>query len=179
MATKKLKEWRIREFSNSPLLQLIGLGLITTGLLFSASLVLAQDSAPSDDEVNRVARELYCPVCENIPLDVCPTQACADWRADIRDKLAQGWTDEQIKTYFAQQYGDRVLARPPARGLSALVYIIPVVTVVGGAFALYRFLRAQRQRATLTSSPAPSTSTPAFPPDDYRARLEQELKERF
>src|SRR5687768_4143054 len=32
----------------------------------------AQGSAPTDDDVNRVARQLYCPVCESTPLDVCP-----------------------------------------------------------------------------------------------------------
>ena len=37
-------------------------------------------SGPSDDEVNAIAEQLYCPVCENVPLDVCGTQACADWR---------------------------------------------------------------------------------------------------
>ena len=34
--------------------------------------VSAQQPTPSDDEVNAIARQLYCPVCENTPLDVCP-----------------------------------------------------------------------------------------------------------
>ena len=76
--------------------------------------VLAQDPEPSDDEVNAIAKQLYCPVCENIPLDVCPTQACEQWRATIRDKLAIGWNEQQIKNYFVDQYGDRVLATPPS-----------------------------------------------------------------
>src|SRR5512138_1525512 len=75
-------------------------------LLVSAAVSLAQTPQPSDDQVNAVAKELYCPVCENIPLDVCPTQACAQWRELIGDKLAQGWTAEQIKSYFVEQYGD-------------------------------------------------------------------------
>src|SRR5689334_10817027 len=102
------------------------LGLIAMSLLLFARSVNAQAPTPSADDVNRVARQLYCPVCENIPLDVCPTEACAKWRADIRDRLAQGWTDEQIKTYFAEQYGDRVLAQPPARGLNLLLYLLPL-----------------------------------------------------
>ena len=72
---------------------------------------------PSDDAVNAIAKQMYCPVCENTPLDVCPTQACAEWRELIREKLAAGWDEEQIKDYFVLQYGDRVLATPPARGL--------------------------------------------------------------
>ena len=50
----------------------------------------AQSPTPSDDDVNRIAHQLYCPVCENVPLDVCGTQACAQWRELIREKLGQG-----------------------------------------------------------------------------------------
>ncbi len=58
--------------------------------------VHAQTPFPSDNEVNQIASKLYCPVCENIPLDVCGTTACAQWRELIRQKLAEGWTEEQI-----------------------------------------------------------------------------------
>ena len=69
------------------ILFILGLGLATT--LFSpASPAKAQEPTPSANEVNAVAKQLYCPVCENVPLDVCPTQACAQWRATIREKLS-------------------------------------------------------------------------------------------
>lgn len=146
-------------------------GLIFLSLLLSVGVATAQNATPSPDEVNRVARQLYCPVCENVPLDVCPTQACADWRADIRDKLAQGWTDDQIKTYFVQQYGDRVLARPPARGLNVVVYIVPPLAVLLGAGLLYRYLRGRRTLLVDAVTPAPSS--------DYHDQLEKELNDRF
>lgn len=145
--------------------------LLAFCLLLFPGVVLAQNATPSPDEVNRVARQLYCPVCENVPLDVCPTQACADWRADIRDKLALGWTDDQIKAYFAQQYGDRVLARPPARGLNLVVYIVPPLALLLGGFLLYRYLRGRRTLVVAAANPAPAS--------DYQARLEQELNDRF
>src|SRR5512139_4190734 len=80
--------------------------------LFAASTVYAQDGGPgtpSDNDVNRVAKQLYCPVCPNTPLDVCETKACQDWRAQIRDQLSKGWTDQQVIDYFVAQYGERVL----------------------------------------------------------------------
>jgi cytochrome c-type biogenesis protein CcmH len=125
--------------------------------------------APSDDDVNRVAKQLYCPVCENIPLDVCPTPACAQWRATIREKLAQGWTDQQIRDYFAAQYGDRVLASPPPTGLNVLVWALPPLAVAAGAFILWRFVRG-RQPAVIAPPLAPPSG------DEYAARLEEELK---
>ena len=130
----------------------------------------------TDDQVNAVAHQLYCPVCENIPLDVCPTQACAQWRDLIRTKLSQGWSPQQIRDYFVQQYGDRVLSTPPQRGLNLLVYILPPAFFLLGVFILVRVLRSMRRR----SAAAPPFSAPPGPaPDDpYRQRLEAELKER-
>ena len=138
-----------------------------------------QPGAPapvSDDQVNAVAHQLYCPVCENIPLDVCPTQACAQWRDLIRTKLSQGWTAQQIRDYFVQQYGDRVLSTPPQHGLNLLVYILPPACFLLGVFILYRVLRSMRRRSPV-AAPAVDSSGPVSE-DRYRQRLEDELKER-
>lgn len=103
--------------------------------------VIAQNDYPTDDQVNAIAKDLYCPVCENIPLDVCPTQACAQWRALIKEKMIAGWSKDEIKQYFVDQYGDRVLAQPPARGLNLLVYILPPVVFIGGIVVVYLNLK--------------------------------------
>ena len=150
----------------------LGLGLVW---LFVAQTAAAQQGQPTDDDVNRIARQLYCPVCENIPLDVCPTQACTQWRATIREKLEAGWKEQQIKDYFAAQYGERVLAQPKTDGFSVLVWIIPPVAVLVGAFVLWRFLRGSPRVEAVTAT-APSES--AGETDPYVARLEQELERR-
>jgi len=151
-------------------------------LFFSTRPVAAQDPkpTPSDDEVNRVAKQMYCPVCENIPLDVCPTQACQEWRDLIRLKLSDGWSDQQIKQYFAQQYGDRVLAEPPKTGLNWIVYILPWVAIAGGAVIVWRVLASMRRRAGTPGEPTEATEPPSteVEKDPYMARLEEELKKK-
>ena len=130
-------------------------------------------ATPTDNDVNRVARQMYCPVCENIPLDVCPTKACADWRETIREKLAAGWTDQQIMDYFVTQYGERVLANPSARGFNILLWVIPPVVLVGGVIFLWFFFRRAARQASL----APPAE-PTAPTDKYVAELEKELEKR-
>ena len=70
---------------------------VLLGFLLLALPALAQDVPVTDDEVNAVAKDLFCPVCESTPLDVCPTQACADWRELIRQQLSEGSTPEEVQ----------------------------------------------------------------------------------
>ncbi|MBL8094553.1 MAG: cytochrome c-type biogenesis protein CcmH [Anaerolineales bacterium] len=154
---------------------LIGLFALAAFLVV-ARVTWAQDGGPvTDDEVNRVAKQLYCPVCENIPLDVCPTQACTQWRATIREKLVAGWSEQQIKDYFAAQYGERVLAAPTSDGFTVLVWIIPPIAVIAGAVGLWAFMRRAVQSAP-TAASTPSDGEAEI--DPYLARLEQELERR-
>lgn len=149
---------------------------VLTLALLMAGTVLAQEPLPSDDEVNAIAKQLYCPVCENIPLDVCPTQACQQWRQVIRDKLSEGWGEDQIKTYFVDQYGDRVLAEPPPRGLNLLVYIVPPLAFLAGAVVLFQAMKAWRTQPIETNgSAAPSELSED---DEYIKRMEEELARR-
>lgn len=147
------------------------------GCLFVLLLLLlpgrSQAQTPiTDDEVNAVARELFCPICESTPLDVCPTQACADWRELIRTQLSQGKSKQQILDYFADQYGDRVLAEPPRRGFDLIVWLLPIAAVIVGGLFFGRYLRGLQ--APAGASPSPSSA----PLDDYVARIEAELNQR-
>jgi cytochrome c-type biogenesis protein CcmH len=155
---------------------LVGVALAVAALVAVTASAFAQQPTPSDDQVNAVARQLYCPVCENVPLDVCPTQACAQWRETIREKLALGWSERQIKDYFVAQYGDRVLATPPARGLNWLVYVVPPAAVLAAGFFLWETMRRWQQASA--ASRAEPTEAPSPESDPYVQRLEDQLKRR-
>lgn len=155
--------------SNSQLLFVALLALIFANFTSAA----AQTRVPTDDEVNAIARKLYCPVCESTPLDVCPTEACHQWREQIRSMLSEGKTEDEIFQYFEQQYGARVLAEPPKKGFFWLIYLIPPVIILAGAVIL---LRSMKEWTTKTE-PVESSETPAAQ-DDYLARMEEELKKQ-
>jgi cytochrome c-type biogenesis protein CcmH len=147
-------------------------------VLFGVLLIITAPSAIAptmpassnlDDETMRVAQSLYCPVCPGVPLDVCETQACQQWRALIRDKLAAGETPEQIQQYFVSQYGERVLGAPTPQGFNLTIYLAPLAAIVIGLGLL--FLAARRWMATRTGV------APADAPGEYRERIERELKE--
>ncbi len=141
--------------------------------LLAADIVAAQGGTVTDDQVNAVAKRLNCPVCENVPLDVCETQACVQWRDLVRQKLAAGETPEQILAYFRATYGDRVLQSPPNTGFAALVWILPFAGLIAGVVILVAVLRRMTARpaAAEVITEAPSST------DEYRQRLERELEQ--
>lgn len=142
-----------------------------------AHFAYAQDDIPTDDEVNEIAKGLYCPVCENTPLDVCPTEACKQWREVIREQLAQGKTKEEIEQYFVDYYGDRVLAEPPRAGLNWLVYVLPPAFILLGALLLFKnfqaWMKPKKTESASTLERGDSSSV-----DKYVLQIEEELKKR-
>ena len=162
-----------------------GLLTVTIFSVFLVAPVLAQ-SPPggiSDDEVNAVAKELYCPVCESTPLDVCPTQACADWREVIRTKLGEGQTAEEIEAYFALQYGARALAEPPREGFTLAIWIVPISLIIVAVLLFGRYLyKIRKVTPPVFSAPLTDSQMSAdadIAQDDYEARIEEELRERY
>lgn len=154
--------------------------LVLLAALLLPGIASAQDEGPrptpSDDEVNAIAKNMFCPVCENTPLDVCGTTACIQWRQEIKDKLQEGWTADQIYDYFAQKFGDRVLAEPPKRGLNWLIYVLPPVAFVIGAFMLYRGFRSWQKPVEEFEQEAAQAAEEQD--DEYASRLEEELNRR-
>ena len=134
----------------------------------------AQGPAPTDDEVNRVAKKLFCPVCENTPLDVCPTEACRQWREQIRQMLSEGKTDDQIIQYFIDTYGVRASGDPPNKLAS---YLIPAVAILLGTALLLRALQLWK-RQSQTESAVPAAEAGRVHQDEYFNRIEEELKKR-
>lgn len=164
------------------------LGALTLILLVAPSTAWAQDGGTpppptgerivTDDEVNAIAEQLYCPVCENVPLDVCGTKACADWRDEIRTMLEQGRSEAEIKAYFVERYGRQVLATPEASGFDLLVWILPPLVVLVGAVVLVITLRRMAPGA-LAAQAAPARAGLQYDDLDpeYVARLERDLQE--
>jgi cytochrome c-type biogenesis protein CcmH len=177
MAMKGLiQNQRGKQALGFPLLALLAAICLAGGAYGFAQAQTPVAPTPSDDQVNAIARQFYCPVCANTPLDVCATTECAQWRDLIRQKLTAGWTEAQIKDYFVQQYGDRVLPEPPARGFNWLIYILPPVAILIGAYIVYLALRGTRKPRQEAALAAPATPPANEPPDDYLARVEADLK---
>ncbi len=153
----------------------ITLVLIAIAFFAADARVVSAQKPDIDNEVLRIAKGLYCPVCPATPLDVCETQACKQWRDLIRQKLLAGETEEQIRAYFIAQYGERVLGAPPPVGFNLGAYILPLLLLLAGGgvvyFTIRGSVRAQRRAPAATGIAATGVS------GEYAERIARELEE--
>jgi cytochrome c-type biogenesis protein CcmH len=145
----------------------------------------AAPPTPTPNQVDAVAKELWCPLCNGVRLDNCDLQACVQMKQVIAQKLAAGETKDQIRTYFVQQYGDVVTGVPNNQGFNLVAWYLPVIAAIVGiailAYLVYTYVRrrpaAQPARA---SDPAPGSangnSNSNANESDYMRRVDEELK---
>ena len=157
---------------------------LTVTLLFTLALViaapvLAQDAATSDvtpDDVNAVARQLWCPLCSGVRLDACELKACDQMKDEIAIKLGEGEDVDAIKQYFVNQYGPQVLGEPPREGFNLLAWVLPVLVLLGGGVFLVTVGRRMLRRDESAAAVPPPGDDSMAAKDPYDQRLDEELK---
>jgi cytochrome c-type biogenesis protein CcmH len=149
--------------------------LLTVLLLLGISVVPALAQTPTPNEIDAIAKDLWCPLCSGVRLDNCELQACVQMREVIAQKLVAGESKEQIKAYFVQQYGDVVLGEPARQGFNLIVWIFPILAVVVGLGWLAYLVMTWQKRKPPSPSPAPAGPGPSE--DDYLKRVEQEMNQ--
>lgn len=133
--------------------------LALTSVLF-LHIACANDAAPlADDPVTEqrlitISEEMRCLVCQNESLAGSRSDLANDLRREIRTLIKEGKSDEQIRSFMVDRYGDFVLYRPPVKPITWLLWIGPFVILVIGIAFLFSYLRRRNTLAsTKTLSP--------------------------
>ena len=173
-------------------LRLLAIAVMT--LTFSGSWALAEETPDLESIVGapalgepmdpalamvegaRIGKNLRCPVCQGLSISDSPSEAARAALQRIQDLLMAGYTEAQIEDYFVDRYGEWALLAPRAAGLNWIVWLGPIVCVLGGIYALRRRLTAQPG----PESPAPDTAEAQIddPVDPYAQEVLALLKER-
>jgi len=103
------------------------------------------------ERVMKLGGELRCLVCQGESLAESRSDFAADMLHKIQVLMQQGKSDQEIKDYLVQRYGDFILYRPPFSGVTALVWLAPLILLVAGSSLLIINLR--RPRARVTTAP--------------------------
>lgn len=119
-----------------------------------------------------IEQDVMCVVCKE-PLAVAQSPQADRERAFISMLIKQGLTKAQIEHQLVVNYGQSVLALPPAHGFNLTVYVLPPAVLLIGAGLLAYALPRWRRRTRATSQETPQTG-PALGPAESQ-RLDEEL----
>ena len=98
-----------------------------------------------------IAEELRCLVCQNETIAASQADLAVDLRSQIRIKLTQGQSSQQILDFMVARYGDFVLYRPPLKASTVLLWVGPFALLLLAAGVLALNIRRQRGAATGSS----------------------------
>lgn len=107
-------------------------------------------SAQEQERFNRLTTELRCLVCQNQNLADSDAPLAHDLRTEVFNMMQQGLSDDQIKQFLVERYGDFVLYLPPVKGNTLLLWAAPAILLLGGATVIFFSIR---QRRRLVSGP--------------------------
>jgi cytochrome c-type biogenesis protein CcmH len=113
-----------------------------------------------EKRTNEIGGLLRCPVCQGMSVADSPSTVAVDMKQQVRELLAQGYSQEQILAYFERSYGQFVLLKPK----TPVVWLLPVIALLAGiAILVVKFRK-------LGTKPAESAPEPSADPYVDRVR---------
>ena len=141
-----------------PFVLAVGLALLCAG---TAAVLVARgvgQPASLDARVQQVAQTLSCPACEAESVAASNAPIAQSMRSEIRQQLQQGESAQQIRSWFRNRYGDQVVLLPGSHGPDLLLWVLPLVVLLGGTAAGMVVVRRRRHRR-----PRPAPRRPGSP----------------
>jgi cytochrome c-type biogenesis protein CcmH len=136
--------------------------------------VAAADPQALELQAKQLEAKLMAPCCWAQQVSLHQSAAADEIKQNIRRLLAEGKTSQQILDIYVAEYGDRILAEPPDRGFSRLIYVAPWIFLVGSVGLVVVVIRRLR---AVSPAPAKAAESAAAPPNDDEAeRIDEELR---
>jgi len=135
-------------------------GVVLALHLFTGA-VQAADTPPADAnreleaQGQRVAQELRCLVCQNQTIADSNAELARDLRREVRQMLARGSSEKEVREFMVARYGDFVLYRPPVKATTVALWAGPFLLLFVGLWMARRILLSRRRAAaagTLSSA---------------------------
>ena len=114
-----------------------------------------------EEKAQEIDKLLMCPVCPAETIAEAQVPIARDMRLLIRQKLNDGWSEQQILDYFSseERYGPIVLAEPPKAGPTLLIWVVPLGFVCIAILILYFTLKAMKRTPSNTTKASKNSNT--------------------
>jgi len=128
------------------------------GTAFAIDAERAFDDPVLQQRYENLNRELRCLVCQNQTIADSNAGLAADLRREVHDLIAAGKTDDEIRDFMIERYGDFVLYRPRMSAQNFVLWAAPVLLLLVGVFAAVRVIRRRAAEAD-TDTPDPEVGS--------------------
>ena len=135
-----------------------GLDAAVVGALGQPEEPIPASQAAIDAKAASISVKLRCPVCQGVAVSDSPSGMATKMRGQIRDLVAQGYSEEQVMRYFERSYGEFVRLEPPMQGLNLLLWLLPAVVLLGGGWFV-----VHKARQPISATAASRADTPPAP----------------
>ena len=117
-------------------------------LVSSVAMAVQPDEILPDPALESRARalsaELRCVVCQNQSIDDSNAPLARDLRLLVRERLIAGDSDAQVKAFVVERYGTFVLLKPPFDGRTLLLWLTPLIILIGATVLIGRYVMRAR-----------------------------------
>jgi cytochrome c-type biogenesis protein CcmH len=152
---------------------------VVVGLLLASYAPQQAGSAlldpPREARVQALGKQLRCPMCQGLSIADSGSSAARAQMDKVRELVAAGKTDQEIRDFFVSRYGEWALLEPPASGMNLLVWVLPLFLLVFGGLAIARTMRRPAEEAPRKAPAEPAPERPASD-DPYLEAVRAELR---
>jgi cytochrome c-type biogenesis protein CcmH len=145
------------------------LGWLVLAVVLGAALTVGatRDSGPrtQTERIDAIAKTIKCPTCRSESVLESNAASSESLRAEIARQVAAGRTDDEVRKYIADRFGEDLLLVPARSGVASVVWVLPVAALVVAAAGLVAAFRRWR------------TDSSGEPTEDDRALVEAALRE--
>jgi cytochrome c-type biogenesis protein CcmH len=146
----------MRFFRQAVLLVVAAVALISPALAVQPDEILPD--AAMEQRARGISAGLRCLVCQNQSIDDSDAPLARDLRLLVRERLQAGDSDAQVRDFLVARYGEFVLLKPPFSWSTALLWVAPLLILLGAVTWIWRTVFSP-VRATVGASAVEDLST--------------------
>lgn len=123
---------------------IISLALVATPLQSQDYSEVSLPDARQEQQALALMDSIRCVVCQGQPISGSNADLAGDMRRTIRERIAAGETPEQVRTWLISRYGDWVSFKPEMKPVTAPLWLIPIMALLGGIWLVRRRIKRRK-----------------------------------
>ena len=102
------------------------------GWFFWTSILFPQDTLEQQTRIKALVDDLRCPTCQGLSVKDSEAGFSVSIRNKAQEMVSQGYSDQEIRDYFVERYGEWILRAPPMKGFNLLLWALPGIAIFFG-----------------------------------------------